>query len=377
MTSARKDGRTRVALVAFHNPNIYPAFYSVASSLSKEGMRVCFMSRDAIVDVGEKSEEVEWKQIPLAVGIGSKLPWVRTSNSAIVKSLIDFDPDIIISQHEFLVPSLLFKIFKKRQIKLVSYFLDYEGHRRYMNVVKILAGYINGHVDVCDIRLGWRKRDWPRLNGRTFVVRQAPQARKNVELKSHSGAARVVFTSSKYVLRLDRNRLSRFIHRVCCNGVSIDWYMPEVHAIRAEASALVNHPLFNVHEPIEKSRLIETLSQYDVGLHWAPMAEKEHDSNYFQSAASNKIGEYLSAGLVIAHAGNPGLAYLPPAVCSVFDPTDPELGADSLATSLVNREAVERKREAALHFHLDKMNFESQAEPFIRFILSCSAPKTG
>lgn len=142
------------------------------------------------------------------------------------------------------------------------------------------------------------------------------------------------------------------------------------------ARSFSDHPLYSVRGPVEKSRLLQTLDQYDVGLHWAPMAEADYDPDYFHSAASNKIGEYIAAGLVVAHAGNPGLSYLPAEICAVFDPTNPEAGADQLAAALSDRVAVERKRAASFRYHLEEMNFESQARPFIHHVMARSFDHT-
>lgn|GEM_PF-3140183 len=185
----------------------------------------------------------------------------------------------------------------------------------------------------------------------------------------------MAFTNSKYVLGLNRERISRFLSRLCDNGIVVDWYLPGAEEVRSIARSLVSHPRFAVCDPVEKSRLMDTLGKYDVGLHWAPLAEQAYDQDYFLSAASNKIGEYLAAGLVVAHAGNPGLSYLPEEVCAVFDPTDPVAGADQLAAALADRATVERKRQAALRYHLDEMNFEAQTAPFVRHVMGYADAK--
>ncbi|KAB2845930.1 MAG: glycosyltransferase family 4 protein [Hyphomicrobiaceae bacterium] len=145
--------------------------------------------------------------------------------------------------------------------------------------------------------------------------------------------------------------------------------------------------MFRVREPVEKARLFDTLGKYDAGLFWAPMAElgapvsnpkstladPNINRSLFFSAASNKVSEYIAAGLVVAYTGNPGLSFLPEAICAAFDPTDPEAGADQLAATLADRATVERKRQAALRYHDDEMNFEAQAAPFVRHVTSSAA----
>jgi hypothetical protein len=189
----------------------------------------------------------------------------------------------------------------------------------------------------------------------------------------------MVYTGSKNVLRMDRARLSAFIGQLCQKGIELDWFLSGSAGVsssaelRADAQALCNHPHFRVLEPVGKTELASRLATYDCGLFWAPMADQhtlpELGRSYFLSAASNKIGEYIAAGLVVAHTGNPGLAYLPEAVCADFDPTDPVAGADQLTAALADRDQVELKRAAALRYHLDEMNFEAQAAPLMRYIM--------
>jgi hypothetical protein len=98
------------------------------------------------------------------------------------------------------------------------------------------------------------------------------------------------------------------------------------------------------------------------------MAEQGYDYNYFQSTASNKIGEYVAAGLAVAYAGNLGLAFLPREISLVFDPTDPEAGADQLAASLSDRAGLGRMRAASLRYHQGELNIDAQAAPFLRYV---------
>lgn len=239
---------------------------------------------------------------------------------------------------------------------------------------------IDAYIDICDIRLQWRQKDWPRMRALPFIIRQAPFRRDVDVLENHNGSARIVLTGSNLLLKMNRERLSRFLHQLCRRDIVIDWYLPGPDNVREDARLLTPHPLFTVRAPISKSELVGTLSNYDAGLFWAPMADadlsKPWDRSVFLSAASNKIGEYIAAGLVVAHTGNPGLSYLPDDVCAVFDPTDPEAGADQLAAQLSDRATVERKRQAALRYHLDEMNFEAQAAPFIRHVMDGATTNT-
>jgi len=231
-----------------------------------------------------------------------------------------------------------------------------------------LSHLIDLQLECCDVLCRFRQEDWPKMAAQVFVMRHAPPLRARQAVDAHAGSPRIVFTSSKYILGLNRNRLSRFLARLCAHGISVDWYFPDQGANREIATSLLSHPLYNVRQRVEKAQLLDTLSGYDVGLHWAPMAEQDYDYNYFQSTASNKIGEYVAAGLAVAYAGNPGLAFLPREISLVFDPTDPEAGADQLAASLSDRAGLERMRAAALRYHRQELNAEAQAAPFLRYV---------
>src|SRR5690606_25429523 len=119
-------------------------------------------------------------------------------------------PDWVIAQHEFLVASLVYRALN-RKTKAISHFMDYQAERRYVSIIKQMSHLIDVHVELCDMRLQWRQKDWPRMRADTFTIRQAP-FRQDVDIpESHTGLARVVFTNSKYVLGLNRDRLSRFL----------------------------------------------------------------------------------------------------------------------------------------------------------------------
>lgn len=368
--------RKRVAVISMANPNIYPAMHHISEALVQEGVSLRFLS--VIEPTREKviGGEFESYKIPLAQGISKIIPIFRSNYHRILFDIYKYRPNIIIAQHEYLLPSILYKM-KEKDLMLVGYFSDYYRDIWHHRLIGNLSHFLDAYVDICDMRLQWRKKDWPKMRADTFIIRQAPFRRRDERLEGHQGPTRVIFTGSRFVLGLNADRLSRFLARLCEKGISVDWYLPGPDEARATARSLVSHALFAVRDPVEKLRLMETLGQYDVGLHWAPMVEQDYDPDYFMSAASNKIGEYIAAGLVVAHAGNPGLAYLPDDVCAVFDPTDPEAGADQLAAQLSDRATIERKRQAALRYHLDEMNFEAQATSFLNFIMNCNPSSAG
>lgn len=358
----------KIVIIAQYNPVMFPALPQIAHSLSKEGAEVQMLSTYEPVNLTE-SERVTWTSIPKSDGVRKHLPFFRAQGDFIFRRLQAMKPAWIIAQHEYLLPALAYRATTGRKAKVAAYFADYHGDRKYVRVVGGLANLLDAYVDVCDVRLGWRRGDWPLMTAEAFTIRQAPFRREVTSVDSHHGSPRVVFTGSKYVLGLDRTRLARFIDRLCERDTSIDWYLPGDPGIRDEARSLTPNPRFNVRDPVDKSRLLDTLGKYDAGLHWAPMAEQAHDPDYFLSAASNKIGEYIAAGLVVLHSDNPGLSYLPDEVCMTYDATDPDQGADQLAGMLDDRGTIERKRRAALSYHLDEMNFEDQARPFIHWLL--------
>lgn len=379
----------KIAILAQYDPNMFPALYRLAGELVDRGNDIRFTSRFEPKLDGLRSDRITWVGLPVIGTIAKRFPVLRSVFPRMLLDLVRFRPDWIIAEHQFLVPALLYKrMFFASRVKVAGYFCDYYTEGKGMAFIARLADRLDAYVDVCDVRLQWRQRDWPNLAAERFVLRHASYRKEGVSHEPHSGRPRVVFTGSRYVLDMNRERLSRFIARLCDQGVAVDWYIPgsselqSSEALRSEARSLTDHPLFRVREPVEKARLFDTLGKYDAGLFWAPMAElgapvsnpkstladPNINRSLFFSAASNKVSEYIAAGLVVAHTGNPGLSYLPEEICTAFDPTDPEAGADQLAAKLSDRSTVERKRQAALRYHRDELNFEVQAAPLVRYV---------
>lgn len=368
----------RIVVIAQYNPNLFPALHQIAAILAERGAEVDFLSSLEPAETGVDARQVRWTKIPATKGIRARLPWFRSQSNFIIGYLNSVRPDWIMAQHEYLVPTLAYRATIGRKSRVAAYFADYHGDRRYLGVVGKLSGFLDAYVDICDVRLQWRQKDWPRMKATPFIIRQAPFLRHDNSHITHKGLSRVVLTGSNLILKMNQERLSSFIGRLCERGVALDWLLPGSEDVRAAARGLSKHPLYAVRDPLPKPALMEALGHYDVGLFLAPIADadlsRHWDRSVFLSGASNKIGEYIAAGLVVAHTGNPGLAYLPDEVCAVFDPTDPMAGADQLADQLADRATVERKRQAALRFHLDEMNFEAQAAPFIRYVMEGASP---
>lgn len=368
----------KVAVLASYNPNIFPNLHYLAAALASEGAEVFFASRASPQVRETELETISYATIPDIGRWGVRLSNVER-HYRVWQMLADFRPDWVIGEHELAVSALAYKLSQpRRRVKYAAYFCDYY-QSRHMTLIGRMAGQMDVYIDICDLRYAWRRRDWPRLAAPAFIQRQAPRLQPEAPFVPHEGAPRVVYTGSRNVLCwMDRARLSRFITRLCGRGVAVDWYLPGTPEEREMAQSLADGPLYRVLEPLGKDALLERLPTYDAGLQWAPLAERVNATPfwdaYFLSAVSNKIGEYIAAGLMIAHSGNPGLAYLPEEVCAVFDPTDPEQAADRLADALSDREALERKRAAALEYHRGEMNFETQLAPLIRHIMSGSGP---
>lgn len=359
----------KIAMVALHDHNIYPAFADLAIKLADAGAEVYYLTR---AEIGAKLQGralLHPVRFERPTGLGARLPWIRTGNDRILRLLRTIRPDCLVAQHEFVVPGLVYKRLFAPKLTFASCFFDNDRDRKYMKLVKVMADQIDVQIDACDRLREMRQQDWPRLNATSLTIRHSPMRRQGAVFEPHEGPARIAFTSSRYILGLNRDRLSRFLARLCDRGISIDWYFAETAETRAIAQSLVSHPLFNVRPPVEKRLLVDTIRNYDAGLHWAPMADQAYDYNYFQSAASNKIGEYIAAGLVVVHAGNPGLCFIPDDVGLVYEATDPEAGADSVAAVLLDRVEVERRRRACLRYHLDEMNFEAQSAPTVDHLL--------
>ncbi len=364
----------KIVVISLNNPNIYPGLYHLATALAKAGAYIYFLSRVEPKNTNAESGNLEWLKISTTGKFMQNIPFLRSNYHGILLNIRSIRPDLIIAQHEYLIPSLVYKyLYRKIGVKVAGYFSDYYKSIWHTELLKRFAHLLDAYIDICDMRLEWRQEDWPRLRAKTFIIRQAPYLWDEVLHQSRQGPAKVVLTGSNLLLKMNRDRLSRFLARLCGHGISVDWYLPGTDEVRSAARSLTSHPLYTVHSSLEKSRLITILGDYDAGLFWAPIADcdpsRPWDKSVFLSAASNKIGEYIAAGLMVAHTGNPGLSYLPCEVSTAFDPINPEVGADQLAAALSDRTVVTRKRDAAWRYHRDEMNFEAQVAPFIRYAI--------
>lgn len=358
----------KIVMIAIHDPNMYPGFYDLAVKISKICNKTYYISSSELILSGSDGGKLSFLNLKVPKSILKNVPWFRAGHDKIVGFLRDVQPDLIIAENEFLMPSIIYKRLFNNNANIASFIMDNERNRKYISMVKHVSRDISIQLECCDVLCRFRQEDWPKMAAKPFILRHAPPLREGARFLPHQGPARVVFTSSKYVLGLNRERLSRFLGRLCSRGISVDWYFPHQDENRDVVRTLLSHPLYTVRERVEKAQLLDTLSGYDVGLHWAPMAEQDYDYNYFQSTASNKIGEYVAAGLAVAYAGNPGLAFLPREISLVFDPTDPEIGADQLAAALADRAALEWMRAASLRYHQEELNIDAQAAPFLRYV---------
>lgn len=380
---AEIGGHVRVAILASYSFATFPGLYNVALGLAAEGADVLVASRDRPEDLQPPLKGLAHASLPRKMN-RTGLPALALLHAEGLWTLARFQPDWVIAEHELAVTALAYKMGRPfRQTRVASYFCDYYDNR-HMDFIGRFASQLDAYVDVCDLRHSWRRQDWPRLTAPGFVVRNSPllSAVNPVTHVAVPGVPpRVVFTSSFHVLKsMDRTRLTRFLDRLCSRGIAFDWYFfgipnqPELARQQLEtARTLISHPLYRVFESVEKAELYARLPSYDAGLHWAPVVEAENGSPfwkaYFLSAASNKVGEYIAAGLAVAYAGNPGLRYLPESLSVAFDPTDPEQGADQLADRLHDSVWLGAARAAALRYHREEMNAEAQTAPLIRHIL--------
>lgn len=368
-------------VIADHDPNIFPGMFYFARQLADAGHEVLFFSAYLPDATGWSCDGIQVIKVPPTSGLIARLPLLRSNHHWYLRHFISERPDWIIAQHYGILPSAFYRLLSAGSTKMAACFVDFHGDKRYVTAMKPLAGMVDLYVDVCDLRVDWMREAWPRLSARTFVARNAPLRQPERPPEPHEGVPKVVLTASvAMTMHYTRpDRFSRFATRLCEHGISLDWYTIMREEQRAEVHGLCTHPLFTVRDPLPKARLIEELRGYDVGLFWAPMADADlsraPDRSIFISAASNKIAEYMSAGLMVAHSGNPGLAYLPPGLSVAFDATDPEAAADCLAAAILDRDAVERARLAAWRYHRNEMNFEAQSAPVIDFLLQPRASR--
>lgn len=342
------------------------------------GHEVLFISSVRYNDGQNEDSGLRSVVLPKNLGWRAKVPFMRANYHALLATFLRERPDWIITQHEYVVPAVLYRFLPVKRAYVAASFVDFQGARRYARALKPLAGVIDAYLDVCEMRVAWQKDLWPRMVAPAFVARNTALRQPQRPLAPHKGPARVVLTGSALLMLeiCSPARLGRFIERLCAHGVSLDWY---IHASPGKLSAaldvargLCDHPLYRVHEPLPKRELLDVIGDYDAGLFWAPLADADlnvaRDRSVFLSAASNKISEYIAAGLVVAHTGNPGLSYLPAEVSVAFDATDPEAAADHLAAALSDRPTLEQMRQSAFRYQQTDMNFQAQIAPFLDYV---------
>ena len=372
----------KIIVLSQHDPNIFPHMYYIAHELMEMGHEVVFISSVGFDGAGNKDHGFRSVLLPRNSGLRAKVPFVRANYHELLAIFLRERPDWIITQHEYVVPAVLYRFLPVKRARVAASFVDFHGGRPYVRALKPLAGAIDAYLDVCEMRVAWQKDLWPRMTAPAFVARNTPLRQPERPLAPHSGPARVVLTGSALLMLeiCSPARLGRFVARLCAHGVSLDWYIHaspgKLSAALAAARGLCAHPLYRVHEPLPKRELLDVIGDYDAGLFWAPLADADlnvaRDRSVFLSAASNKISEYIAAGLVVAHTGNPGLSYLPADVSVAFDATDPEAAADQLADALSDRVTVEQKRQSALRYYQTEMNFQAQIAPFLNYVDSRS-----
>lgn len=374
----------KILVAILNDSNLYPSPYYIASALAADGHDVTFLSRvePSIQLPSQHLQPPKWLALRPASVLEGRLPFIRGNYHRVLAAIARIKPDIFIGQHQLAMIGAFYGLFS-RHIKVMPYFCDHMVNMWYSKPMRRLARRYAGYLDICDLRVNWRKAEWPDLRCPAFVIRQAPPLDNNKNLIPHAGKGRVVFTGSDYGPDMQWDLLSRFARALVSDGIDFDWYMPGAPEKREKARAISGSPHFRVLEPVTKAKLLTLLGEYDAGLLWAPVrVEGGHTprtvfEHYFLSAASNKICEYHAAGLVTLHTGNPGLAYLPAGVSQAVDPWEPEVSARRIAMYLAQRHSVEEGRRAAFAYYQQTMNAEAQAEPFIRYIRSLEAMRSG
>lgn len=364
-----------IAIISTCDLNLYPAQYYLAETLAQRGARVTILSKSQprfLTQSGAFSSNIDWFPIERQSGWISRLPIVRADYHGVILQLMKLRPTWIVAQHGQALAALLYKAFTsdRHPVKVAGYFADYVERAWWLSLLKRNAGRLDAYVDVCDLRLAWREAEWSRLCRPRFVVRNAPPLRNDLKFESHSKNPRLIFTGRDYGDAMRSDLLLRFIKRMCQSGFQVTWLMPGESHERSAAIEAVNHENFSVLEAVDKGTMNKLLASYDVGLLWTPTTRRQNETertNYV-SAASNKLGEYLASGLLIAHTGNPGLRFLPNDVGIELNPWHPEESAETLALLLTNRNRIKLARAAALRFHRDVLNASVQSDFFVSFL---------
>lgn len=367
----------RLLFLAQYPLEVFPSFLQIAEEVSANGADVAFFTTSSPKNYREDSV-VEICALPRPGRLARRIPLIQSLR--ILAFIGRQEPDYIVAQQVHALPAIVYKLATgvRTHTRVAGFFIDYTVAQRYDRLFRLLAGHLDLYIDICDLRVAWRRQEWRKLDAPTCVVRQAPRLQPTKAIEPHEGPPRVVFTASAFQILnyMNVERFKQFVSRLCGNGVALDWYLygeGTDYSQNARLASLIDHPLYTVRVSVPKSALMSALRRFDAGLFWAPLADADKssqvDRQVFLSAASNKIGEYIAAGLIVAHTSNPGLAYLPEALTIAFDPIDPIASADELSKRLFDREDVERRRRAAIAYHSSEMNFEVQVDSLIKALL--------
>lgn len=362
-------------IAALNNQNIYPSLYYIACLLAGQDYDVVFLSRikPNIHLKGNVLKEPKWLELKQPSVLENKFPFVRGNYHRVFKAVIQQKPDIFIGQHQLALLGVLYSVFSKKT-KVISYFCDHIVNSWFTPLMRYFANRFDAYIDICDLRLSWRKSEWIKLKCPTFIIRQAIPFDEEKKFEPHNQNPKIIFTGSDLGKHMQWELLSRFINTLIELGIEFHWYLPGTSEKRIKAQLISDSKNYCVFEPVAKKELLELLPKYDAGLLWAPVESintiKPKDTIVFSmlSAASNKICEYHAAGLLTIHTGNPGLTYLPQEVGYSINPWEPEQSAVRLASFLKQTELLENSRKAAFNYYLNTMNVEKQTETFVKFL---------
>lgn len=367
----------KILFLAQYPLEVFPSILQMAEEVSAHGAEVAFFTTSSPKNYREDSV-VEIRALPRPGRLSRRIPLMQTLR--IMAFIWRQEPDYIVAQQLHALPAIGYRLATgiRTHARVAAFFIDHTVAERYDRLFRLLAGHLDLYIDICDLRVAWRKQEWRKLDAPTLVIRQAPRLQSVEAIEPHTGPPRIVFTASAFQILnyMNVDRFAQFVSRLCGNGVAFDWYLygeGTDYAENARLASLVDHPLYTVRVSVPKPALMSALRRYDAGLFWAPLADAREspqiDRQVFLSAASNKVGEYVAAGLIVAYTRNPGLAYLPENITFAFDPSDPIASADELTKLLSDREDVEYRRRAALAYHRVEMNFEVQVDSLIKALL--------
>lgn len=298
--------------------------------------------------------------------------WILT-----IIRIVSMRPDVVLACHASIVDGTIASRILKilgHKCRVVAYFMDYnEPHQGWwIRWITKNAKDLDALIDVDPLRLNYRKK-WMHCPENSFAIYHAPRLSfGSHNLHQDPDQLRLILTGS---LRPEIHpfELAKALATCPKNNIEIVWRMPGSDDEREDLKKILKQhgaDIVKLLPSIPKAELLNELSSYHLGMIWNPVEGQDPMFQIqYETCASNKLGEFLSAGLGVIYTGNRGLLFLDDAGAGLaVDPNEPESLGRLLSSLLANLNKVRAMQLAARTLFDKTYNLDSQARPFMDWL---------